>query len=80
MQSNDAQATGIRMLPLMGGLIVGAAFADQLTAKAGYKTTTSSPVDDELARLKREVAGTAAAAPAALPSPETQATTEEAKQ
>ncbi|MBF6558359.1 MAG: MFS transporter [Acidimicrobiales bacterium] len=37
VQSHDAQATGIRMLPLMGGLILGAGLADQLTAKAGYK-------------------------------------------
>ena len=37
VQANDAQATGIRLLPLMGGLIVGAALADQLTARTGYK-------------------------------------------
>lgn len=37
VQSHDAQATGIRMLPLMGGLILGAGLADQLTANAGYK-------------------------------------------
>ena len=42
VQANDAQATGIRMLPLMGGLIVGAAFADQLTVKAGYKTMVAA--------------------------------------
>jgi fucose permease len=37
VQAHDAQATGIRMLPLMGGLILGAGLADRLTAKAGYK-------------------------------------------
>lgn len=37
VQSHDAQETGIRMLPLMGGLILGAGLADRLTAKAGYK-------------------------------------------
>lgn len=37
VQGNDAQATGIRLLPLMGGLIFGAALSDKLTARLGAK-------------------------------------------
>jgi DHA2 family multidrug resistance protein-like MFS transporter len=37
VQGNDAQATGIRLLPLMGGLVAGAGISDALTARTGYK-------------------------------------------
>lgn len=32
VQGNDAQVTGIRLLPLMAGLIAGVALSDRLTA------------------------------------------------
>jgi DHA2 family multidrug resistance protein-like MFS transporter len=33
----DAQGSGIRLLPLIGGLLVGGAFADRLAARAGVR-------------------------------------------
>jgi len=37
VQGNDAQATGIRLLPLMVGMMVGAGLSDRLTARLGGK-------------------------------------------
>jgi EmrB/QacA subfamily drug resistance transporter len=37
VQGNDAQATGIRLLPLMAGLMAGAALSDRLTVRLGGK-------------------------------------------
>jgi len=35
VQVNDAQATGIRLLPLIGGIVLGAAVSDRLMARLG---------------------------------------------
>lgn len=38
VQGNDAQATGIRLLPLIGGILAGALPSDRLAARLGGKT------------------------------------------
>lgn len=37
----DAQGSGIRLLPLIAGLLVGGAFADRLAARAGVRTVAA---------------------------------------
>jgi len=37
VQGNDAQATGIRLLPLIGGIVVGAAGSDRLVKRFGVR-------------------------------------------
>jgi EmrB/QacA subfamily drug resistance transporter len=37
----DAQGSGIRLLPLIGGMLVGGAFADRLAARAGVRSTAT---------------------------------------
>ena len=39
VQGNDAQATGIRLLPLIGAMMVGALSSDRLTARLGSKVS-----------------------------------------
>jgi MFS transporter, DHA2 family, multidrug resistance protein len=39
VQGNDAQATGIKLLPLIGAVVVGAAGSDRLTARLGIRVT-----------------------------------------
>ena len=42
VQGNDAQQTGIKLLPLIGGVIAGAAPSDRLTARLGAKAMVAS--------------------------------------
>jgi MFS transporter, DHA2 family, multidrug resistance protein len=37
VQGNDAQATGVRLLPLIGGIVVGAVGSDRLIARLGVR-------------------------------------------
>jgi len=37
VQGNDAQATGVRLLPLIGGIVLGAAASDRLVARLGAR-------------------------------------------
>jgi DHA2 family multidrug resistance protein-like MFS transporter len=37
VQGNDAQATGVRLLPLIGGIVVGAVGSDRLVARLGVR-------------------------------------------
>ncbi|HKX11210.1 MAG TPA: MFS transporter, partial [Stellaceae bacterium] len=37
VQGNDAQATGLRLLPLIGGIVLGAAGSDRLVARLGVR-------------------------------------------
>jgi hypothetical protein len=37
----DAQGSGVRLLPLIGGLLGGGAVADRLAARAGVRVTTA---------------------------------------
>ena len=37
----DAQGSGIRLLPLIGGMLLGGAFADRLVARAGARTVAA---------------------------------------
>lgn len=37
VQGNDAQATGVRLLPLIGGIVVGALGSDRLVARLGVR-------------------------------------------
>jgi DHA2 family multidrug resistance protein-like MFS transporter len=37
VQGNDAQATGVRLLPLIGGIVVGAIGSDRLVARLGVR-------------------------------------------
>ena len=41
VQGNDAQATGIRLLPMIGTLIAGALISDRLTARLGTRVMVS---------------------------------------
>jgi MFS family permease len=41
VRRTDAQGSGIRLLPLIGGLLVGGAFADRLAARAGVRATAA---------------------------------------
>ena len=63
---HDALGTGIRLLPLIGGLIVGAPAGERLAARAGYRV----PVSAGLAVL-------AAAAPRRDPQQPQRLTTEQ---
>ena len=38
VQGNDAEGTGVRMLPLIGGIVLGAAGSDRLLARFGERT------------------------------------------
>ena len=38
VQGNDAQATGVRLLPLIAGIVLGAATSDRLLARLGVRT------------------------------------------
>jgi Na+/melibiose symporter-like transporter len=37
VQANDAQATGVRLLPLIGGIVLGALGSDRLVARLGVR-------------------------------------------
>ena len=37
VQANDAQATGLRLLPLIGGIVLGAALSDRLVKRLGVR-------------------------------------------
>ncbi|HEY3193842.1 MAG TPA: hypothetical protein VGK42_01235 [Candidatus Dormibacteraeota bacterium] len=37
VQANDAQATGVRLLPLIGGIVLGAVGSDRLVARLGVR-------------------------------------------
>lgn len=39
VQGNDAQATGLRLLPLIGGIVLGALASDRLVARLGARAT-----------------------------------------
>ena len=39
VQGNDAQGTGVRLLPLIGGIVVGAVGSDRLIARLGVRLT-----------------------------------------
>ena len=41
VQGNDAQATGVRLLPLIGGIVLGAAVSDRLLKRLGVRAMLS---------------------------------------
>ena len=42
VQGNDAQQTGIRLLPMIGGIVAGAAPSDRLSGRLGTKVTVAA--------------------------------------